>query len=285
MSALLRRPFVATLGCWAAFWAVLVAAYWLPLARWADGWAVEGFLGLQRPWLDPWASRVAHMADPAQFVIVTLLLTSIALARGSMRRAAAVVFLLAGASVTSQILKLLLQHPRPHDFLGAAQLHAVAFPSGHATASMAIALAAIIVAPAALRPLVAVAGTLFTLAVSESILLLAWHFPSDVLGGYLVAASFACMALAGLGWADARWPERSGREAAKRALGRAAFGWSGAAVAAVVSGLATAAVVLGGERALRFADRHTTAVLAVTAVAALAAALPAAVAGMSARRV
>src|SRR5205823_3505773 len=90
--------------------------------------------------------------------------------------------------------------------------------SGHATASMSLAFAAVLVAPRLLRPAVAVAGALFTLAVSESILLLAWHFPTDVIGGYLLAMSFACVIVSALRAADARWPERSGREAALRVL-------------------------------------------------------------------
>src|SRR5207237_1135091 len=82
--------------------------------------------------------------------------------------------------------------------LGHAQLGAASYPSGHATASMSLAFAAVLVAPAAWRPVVAALGALFSLAVCESILLLAWHFPSDVLGGYLVATSFACLVVAAL---------------------------------------------------------------------------------------
>src|SRR4051794_20426222 len=122
MPALLRRPLVLAAACWAAFFAVLVAAYWIPFARWADGWAVDGMLGLQRPWLSDWASRVAHLANPWPFALATGGLAGVAVARGRHRHAVAVVVLLAGANVTSQVLKVLLQHPRTHDFLGHAQL-------------------------------------------------------------------------------------------------------------------------------------------------------------------
>jgi len=39
-------------------------------------------------------------------------------------------------------------------------------------------------------------------------LILAWHMPSDVLGGYLVAALWTALAVAALRAADRRWPAR-----------------------------------------------------------------------------
>ena len=64
-------------------------------------------------------------------------------------------------------------------------------------------MAAVIVAPPRLRLTVALFAAAYALAVSTSILVLGWHFPSDVLGGLLVAAAFAfasvalCRAIAG----------------------------------------------------------------------------------------
>ena len=40
-------------------------------------------------------------------------------------------------------------------------------------------------------------GALFAAAVGFSLLMLAWHLPSDVLGGYLVATLWAALAVAG----------------------------------------------------------------------------------------
>jgi membrane-associated phospholipid phosphatase len=267
-----------------AFAAVLVVAYWLPAGKWADGWAVEGFLNLQRPWLNHIATVVAKLADPVPFALCTVALASIALYRRRPRHALAVILLLGGANLLTQTLKVLLAHPRHHDFLGHAQLGVQAFPSGHATASMALALAAILVAPQAWRPIVAIGGAIFALAVSESVMLLAWHFPSDVAGGYLVAASSALTTLAALRAAEQRWPERTGREAAMRAIRlvdlRRATLVVGAFVLAAVAGLA----IVAGERALHFADHHTTAVVAAIAVAAMAAALPVSLVALGTRR-
>jgi membrane-associated phospholipid phosphatase len=284
MSSGWRRPLVLAGACWGAFVLVLVAAYWLPAAQWADGWAVEGFLNLQQPGLNAAAFDIAHLANPLPFALFTVVLASVALYRGRPRHALAAIVLLGGASGIGQTLKVLLEHDRSHEFLGHAQLDAISFPSGHATASMSLAFAALLVAPASWRPLVAVAGALFALVVSESIMLLAWHFPSDVAGGFLVATACALMTVSALRAADARWPDRTGREAAKRAIGQTgrarAAGLVGLFVGCALIGVAAAA----GDRTLSFAGRHTTAVGAIVVVAAMAAALPAAIAGFASAR-
>src|SRR5437764_3057436 len=47
-------------------------------------------------------------------------------------------------------------------------------------------------------PAVAVLGALFAAAVAYAILIIAWHFPSDVLGGFFVAATWVLLAVAAL---------------------------------------------------------------------------------------
>src|SRR3954453_16393042 len=143
MSPAYRRPLALAIACAIAFACVLFVAYWLPFGRWADGWAVHGFLGLQRPWLPPWGSRIVHLANPLPFAAATAMLAGVALMRDRPRHAAATVAMLVGASATSQVLKAILSHPRHHGFLGHAQLDAASYPSGHATASMALAFAAV----------------------------------------------------------------------------------------------------------------------------------------------
>jgi membrane-associated phospholipid phosphatase len=279
-----KRPLQLAGICWVLFVVLLVAAYWLPAARWADGWAVAGFLNLQQPWLTSVASFVAHLCGPGPFVVWTALVAGVALRRHRPRHALAVVVLLGVANVITQVLKHALAMERWHAWLGNAQIAPAAFPSGHATASMSLALAAILVAPAALRPLVAVGGAVFTLAVSESVMFLAWHFPSDVAGGFLVATASTLMTVAALRAADQRWPERSGREAARRAIGAIDARRAATTVALfVIAALAGLAVAAGGST-LTFAGRHTTAVVAAVAVAALGAALPVSVAALGARR-
>ena len=76
---------------------------------------------------------------------------------------------------------------------------------------MSLALCMVIARSARWRPRVAAAMTAFSVAVCYSFLELEWHYPSDVLGGFLVAATWTLLAAAALDLVDARWPRRWGR--------------------------------------------------------------------------
>jgi hypothetical protein len=110
------------------------------------------------------------------------------------RAAAAALVTMLGAGVTTQVLKPLLAFQR--DFPEFHYMGPVAYPSGHTTAVMSLALALIIVSQARLRPLAAAAGGLLTVATVFSILVLGSHYPSDIVGGLLVATAWACAASA-----------------------------------------------------------------------------------------
>jgi len=71
---------------------------------------------------------------------------------------------------------------------------------------MTVVLCAVLVAPQRLRPLVGMLGGIYVLAIGCALLILAWHMPSDVLGGYLVATLWIAIAVAAMRVADRRWP-------------------------------------------------------------------------------
>ena len=212
---------MAAAGCAAGFVLLLAAIYLSSRVRVFDATAMDGFLDVQRPWLAGLSERVAHLGDPEAVGLLGLALAAIALARGRPRHAAAVLFLLAVTSVSSQLLKGVIDYPRWEALLSVAEVKPAAFPSGHATAAMTLALCGVLVAPARLRPLAALAGALFALAVSYSVVSLGWHFPSDVAGAFLVATGWTLATIAALQLAAGRWPERTVREGARTALARA----------------------------------------------------------------
>ena len=53
-------------------------------------------------------------------------------------------------------------------------------------------------APARRRPVAATLGALFAVGVSYPFLTLGWYYPSDVLGGFLVAVTWIELAIAGV---------------------------------------------------------------------------------------
>ncbi len=241
--------------CAGAFVVMLALAYGSPDARWLDASAFQGFLGLQRPKVSGLTTWLGQLGDPAQVVTITLGLAAIALARGRPRAAALVVALIGLTSISSQLLKALLAYPRSDEMLNGAHVAAAAFPSGHATAAMSMAIALVLVVSPRLRPAAALVGSALALGVSFSVVSMGWHFPSDVIGGFLLATGWSLILLAGLKALDARYPDRAGRGALARRTRPVVDLVSGAGlVLALVAGGIAVAVVTVGVVAFRLTD-------------------------------
>jgi len=144
------------------------------------------------------AAGIVLLGDPATLLVLLAIACGIALARHRPRAALAALFVVAGANLTTQIFKASLAHPRFQALLGAEQIGANSFPSGHTTAVASLAIAYAFVVSREWRPAVALVGTGLVFAVGCSVMALDWHYPSDVLGGILVAAGWSFAALAGL---------------------------------------------------------------------------------------
>jgi membrane-associated phospholipid phosphatase len=257
---------LAAIACAVATGVLLAAVYKFgPLARF-DLIALDGLESLQGPAPLSVCNWFAHTADPAPVAAMLAMLLVLGWFGGRRRQAVAAAVAVASANIATQCLKLLFAHPRAQPLLAGSQVGAASFPSGHATAAMSIALAAVIVAPPRLRLTVAPIAAAYPLAVSSSILILGWHFPSDVLGGILVAAAFAfasvalCRAIAG---------RRSDATPARQLVLTAPPKevWLGA--------LALGALVAASRASdlVDFARVHTTGAAALAAIAALSSAL------------
>ncbi|MGI8506019.1 MAG: phosphatase PAP2 family protein [Solirubrobacteraceae bacterium] len=181
------------------------AAFHVGIVERADRSILRGFAGLHRPRIDQITRFVANLCDPHPYVLLAAVPVVVALIRRRPRVAVAVGLIMLGANTTTQLLKPLLATPRSGAFPG-PMVGAASWPSGHATAVMALALCAVIAAPARLRPLVGAAMAAFSIAVCYSFLELAWHYPTDVLGGFLVATTWTLLGAAGLSWLEARRP-------------------------------------------------------------------------------
>jgi membrane-associated phospholipid phosphatase len=144
------------------------------------------------------ASLVAHLSDPLPFVVMLGAIVLVGLAARRSRETVAALALVAGANLTTQLLKHLLQHSRFDIQYGLHQPLSEAFPSGHATAAASLAVALLLVVPPRLRPLAAGAGAAFVTAVGIAVVVIQWHYPSDVLGGMLVVASWTFAVVAAL---------------------------------------------------------------------------------------
>jgi membrane-associated phospholipid phosphatase len=179
-----------------------VVAALVPATHAKDAVALYDFTLLGGPHLDDLANALLHLLEPALYILWGILLIAVALGRRRPQVALAVGLVMGLAPLTAETLKPLLAHP--HARVGWSEVTAASWPSGHASAATALVMCAVLVAPRALRPTVAVLGAIFAAAVGFSLVLLAWHLPSDVLGGYLVGTLWMALAVAGLRAAEAR---------------------------------------------------------------------------------
>jgi hypothetical protein len=174
-----------------------------------------------------------------------VLCVAAALARRRGWRALAVGVVLIGTGLTTQALKHLLAEPRYAPWLGFDQIGDASWPSGHATAAMALALCAVLAVAPQLRTITALVGGAGAVCVSYATLVLAWHYPSDVLAGLLVAGLWVSLAQAVL--ARLEGDGRAQLRAPPPAL--LAIGGAGAVGAAAIVGVAsTGAALYSGER-------------------------------------
>jgi membrane-associated phospholipid phosphatase len=273
-------------ACAIAFAAIAGLAYYVSPAQYLDDAALHGFVSLYRPGISGPATTLAHLCNPFPYAIAALAVIAIGFRTKGPRTAAATTLLLAGANISSQTLKPLLAHHRELYYTSwhLNNINDAALPSGHATAAMALSIAALMVVSREFRPITAIAGAAFTIAVTFSVLILQWHFPSDVVCGYLIASIWGLVVFAGLTYANERWPEKG----TMRTKARQAINPPRPATIAITL-LALAAVAIGvalsrAEQLAHFADRHTAAAAVASAIAVAATVLLAAVAALSSRR-
>jgi len=126
-------------------------------------------------------------------VIATAVVGFIALMRQRIAVAFGAVLLIAGANLTTQLLKLVINRPD----LGVDAERAAAgnsAPSGHTTIAASVALALLLVLPARARGVAAVIGAVFAAGVGGATLSAGWHRPSDAVAALLVVGAWGCLA-------------------------------------------------------------------------------------------
>jgi membrane-associated phospholipid phosphatase len=227
-----------------------------------DSVILHGFSGLYRRRLDPAIAITARLSDPLPYTLLGLLCVGIAVRRRRTHRAVAIGSVLILTGAMAQALKHVLAQPRFADWLGGGQLDDASWPSGHATAAMTLALCAIVAVPPAWRAATALVGGTGAVAVAYATLALTWHYPSDVLAGFLLAALGVSAALAILAPMETGELELPGLPS----LAWLFVGGAGTAAAAAVVGAASAPVALSGL------DRMTV-VAGAAAIAGVAVAL------------
>lgn len=238
----------------------------MPRLEQADAAALAGLFRIDSLRLDIAATLVSHTGDLLPWLSFLVLLAWCGRRWGRGRQAAAATGMALVAVAASQVLKVLLAHPRAQAVLGGDVLGPEALPSGHTTAAMSVAVTAVLVAPADLRSWAVGLGALYAAAMGASVVVLAWHLPSDVFAAMLLATACgfgSLLVTARLpGWLDG--PRR-----------RAPAPVVVLAYLLVIAGVAAfiVAAIAGSERAGRavaYAHANRSAVVAVCAICLLA---------------
>jgi membrane-associated phospholipid phosphatase len=244
-----------------------VLAFEWPLARSHDASSLAAFMSLTvNARVAEDATWITEHATAIPFVILGAALMLVAVLRRRPRLAFVVPIAMGGSNATTEALKQGIAHLRFSALLGYDQIASASFPSGHATAAMSAALCAVVVAPPLVRPLASLFGAAFSLAVSYSILIAGWHYPSDVLGGYFVAGAWIFLALAALGGSELLRPSRTA--VAESTTIRAASIPAALGLGIIAAALVTSALVSGP------AQIDGSLIIGAALVAALALALP-----------
>jgi membrane-associated phospholipid phosphatase len=191
-------------ACAVAMFALWVLAEHVFAFELRDARLLHDFTLLEGGTIGSACARLLSLLEPMLFTIWGLALVLIALARGRARLALGIVVLMSLAPLSAELLKPELAHP--HLSVGGSYIGSASWPSGHATAATALALSVVLVTPKRFRALVAASALVFVLAVGFALLVLAWHMPSDVLGGYLLGLLWAALVVACLRASEARWP-------------------------------------------------------------------------------
>lgn len=129
-------------------------------------------------------------------LVAGLVIMGIALARRRPRLALAAGVIVFGTAVVAQLLKRGLD--RPDLGVDPPGLGHNTMPSGHASMSMALALALVVVLPGRWRIAGAIAGFLWASAMAAGTLAAGWHRPADTFSGEFLAFGIAALVVAAL---------------------------------------------------------------------------------------
>ena len=128
------------------------------------------------------------------YTAMCLAIVAVAWRLAGRRAALAGVVAIAGANLTTQLLKPVLGVARPHEQPDTPQIDAASWPSGHVTGTVVALSVLLLVAPPPDRRRIAAVGAGLTMLMAFSVVANGWHYPSDALGGVAVAGAWVAAA-------------------------------------------------------------------------------------------
>lgn len=155
--------------------------------QWLDTAAMLG-TDVQHPRVEDILSRTMNATSLTSLVLACVVAAVVGVARRRVDLAVAAAVLVLAANGTTQLLKSTLTRP-PFDGLP----YPNSLPSGHVTAAASVAFALVLVLPAALKGVAALAGAGYTAAIAIGTVWAQWHRPSDVIAATLVVLGYGAL--------------------------------------------------------------------------------------------
>jgi membrane-associated phospholipid phosphatase len=136
-------------------------------------------------------NRALNGTTLASLILVCVAAAAIGIVRRRLDVAVGAAVLVAGANLTSQLLKTHLHRADLDNFPAPNS-----FPSGHTTAAASVAFALIIALPHAVRGMVALIGAGYVTVIAVATVWAEWHRPSDTVAGLLVVLAWGALVAA-----------------------------------------------------------------------------------------
>jgi len=143
-----------------------------------------------------WAEHVANLASTRTALAVTVVAALVLLARRHWHSAIALALVFPVTQGAVQLVKMLVERPRPAANASLAEAQGFSFPSAHSATSVAVyATIAFILIRASRhghsRVAIASLAAVLVIAIGFSRVMLGAHYPTDVLAGWTVGALVA----------------------------------------------------------------------------------------------
>jgi undecaprenyl-diphosphatase len=172
--------------------------------------AADPALPLGPNWLREVMRDITALGSTFVLLLVTIASVGFLALSGNRGVAALVLVSVGGGMAISAALKAAFDRPRPDAVLHTMQVYSASFPSGHALMSAVVyltlgALIAATVRDNRLRLYILSLGLVITLLVGISRVYLGVHWPTDVIGGWALGASWAIAC-----WSVMMWLQRRG---------------------------------------------------------------------------
>jgi membrane-associated phospholipid phosphatase len=134
-------------------------------------------------------ARALETIDVASILVALGCLAAVGVLRRSPARAVAAVVLVAVSVGTAELVK----HGLPHVAHGLPPGREATWPSGHLSIAASLAFALVLAAPAVVRPAAAVVGAAYAAGIGLSVVVVGWHYPSDVVGSFFICGFWAAV--------------------------------------------------------------------------------------------